>query len=116
MNFRFPYRRGPLEEIEVAPAIGLADVLRIQPAESARILCFTRFPCRTPAPELVVAHAQRQPPPRHIELDDVAVLDERERTADEGLGGDVQNARAVARAAHPRVRYPHHVAHPLREQ
>ena len=53
-----------------------------QRAVAAQIPRRRRPPRRAPARELLVGHAQREPPRRHVELDDVAVLHERERAAD----------------------------------
>ena len=52
----------------------------------------------------------------HVQLDDVAIPHERQRAPGERFRRDVQDARAVARPAHPRVRHAHHVADALREQ
>ena len=85
--------------------------------EAARILRRRRASSvRRRRRQLPVVHAEREPARRDVELDDVAVADQRERPADERLRRDVQHAGAVAGAAHARVRDAHHVAHALRQQ
>ena len=95
--------RRALEEIEVAALVGLRDVLLVERAEAALVARRRRLPRGAAARELGVAHLELELARRHVELDQVAVPHERERTADERLRRDVQHARAVARAAHPRV-------------
>ncbi len=53
---------------------------------------------------------------RHVDGDQVARLDEGQRAAHVGLGRRVQDAGAVARAAHACVRQAQHVAHALLDQ
>ena len=116
MNLRFADRGGAFEEVEVAALVGLRDVTGVEVAVAAGIGDLARLPLRAPRRQLLVGHPQRQPPRRDVELDDVAVPDERQRPADERLRRDVQHARAVAGAAHPRVGDAHHVADALLQQ
>ena len=51
-----------------------------------------------------------------VDRDQVAGPHQRQRPADVRLGRDVQDAGAVAGAAHARVADPHHVAHALLQQ
>ena len=64
VNLRVGDRRRAFEEIEVAAAIGLRDVLGIQPAEAARVRHLARLPGGAPARQLLVGDAQRQTPCR----------------------------------------------------
>ena len=60
-------------------------------------------------PQLRLVDEQVEPPRRDVEPDHVAVLHQRERTADRGLGGDMQDDRAEGGAAHAGVGDPDHV-------
>src|SRR6185503_5376138 len=51
-----------------------------------------------------------------VELDRVAVLDQRQRAAGGGFGRGVQHDRPVRGARHPRVRYANHVGDTLFQQ
>ncbi len=70
-------------------------------------------PCRAAPVELLIAHLHAQAPSGDVELDDVAVAHQSERTADKGFRRDMQDAGAVARAAHARVGDANHVADAL---
>src|SRR5262245_21072827 len=104
-------RRGAFEEVEVAAFIGLLHVLREDGAVAALVFPCRRFPGAFSFLQFLVGHFQIQLPFFHIELDQVAILHQRQRPADIGLRRDVQYAAAVARAAHARVGNAHHVAH-----
>src|SRR6516225_1211834 len=103
-------RVAALEDVEIAAFVCLTCVLREDRAESPPVARWGRPPRGATERELLVADMQREPPRRDVDLDRVAVLDQRERAPDKGFRRDVQNARAVARAAHTRVRNPQHVA------
>src|SRR5712691_5853355 len=97
------------EEIEVRAFVRLQHVIEIQAPVAARERRLGLFPFPAPLRELIVRYEQLQPALRDVELDFVAVLDERERAARRGLGRDVQHHRSVRRAAHARVRDANHV-------
>src|SRR3954470_15920171 len=101
--FRFSNRRRAFEEVEVAAAIGLRDVQRIEMPEAARVLGFGPFPLGAPARQLGIVDAERETARGNIELDDVAVAHEREGAPDERFRSDVEHAGAVAGSAHARV-------------
>ena len=69
-----------------------------------------------PPGQFLRRHAQVKPPFLHVEFDQVTVPDERQRSADRGLGTTVQHDRTVGRAAHPRIGDAHHVHDPLFRQ
>src|SRR5437016_3349410 len=100
MDFRIGCGNGAFEEIEIAALIGLRDVLLVERAIAAREFSGRRLPRRAAAGELLFAHLELELARGDIELDQIAVLYEFERPADEGFRRDVQHARAVARAAH----------------
>src|SRR5262245_12350261 len=66
-------------------------------------------PFRAAFLQLRGGHQQLQLSFLHVELDQVAVFDQRERAPRRGLGRDVQDHGAVRGAAHARVRDAHHV-------
>src|SRR4029077_7775802 len=70
------------------------------------------LPRRAAAVELLLANVQMDAARRHVHLDGVAGLYERQRPADEALRRNMQDAGAVARAAHASVRDADHVTHP----
>src|SRR6185437_2457757 len=73
MDFRVRRPRGALEKTEVAPLVGLADMVREQPPVAARIAGRRRPPGRAALFELPVAHVQAQAPAGNVEFDHVAV-------------------------------------------
>src|SRR5262245_3687602 len=103
VDFRLRHRSLSLQEIKVAALVGLADMLGKHRTIAAWIFRRRRFPGGLPPGELGVADVQMDHPFVDVDLDFVAGLDESERSADEALGCDVENARAVARAAHAAV-------------
>src|SRR5258706_6617342 len=109
-------RCGPLEEIEVAAFVGLLDMLGEDHAVAAFVFACRGLPGAFPLAHLGVGNLKIQNFPFHVELDEIAVLHERERAADERLGRHMQHAGAVARAAHARIGEADHVAHALLEQ
>ncbi len=108
-----PERR---QEIEIAAFVGLADVLRIHGAVAARVTRRRLFPGGAAARQLLVRHVQMDAALVDIDLDLVAGLHEGERTADEAFRRHVQDAGAVAGAAHARVGNAQHVLDALLQQ
>src|SRR4051812_44614327 len=102
-----------LEEVEVAAVIGLLDVLGEHPAIAALEAAFGLLPGGAALVELGLRHIEIDGAGSDIERDAVAVPHQRQRSADIGFGGYVQNAGAVAGAAHARIGDPHHVADSL---
>src|SRR5712692_5375374 len=100
---------GPGQEPEIAALVGLGHVLAVQRAVAALEPRRWRLPGGAPAGELIVIHFQAQRPLRHVESDQVTGAHQGERAADERLGRHMQDARAVAGAAHPRVGDADHV-------
>src|SRR5258708_537908 len=107
---------GALEEIEVAAFVGLADMLREQRAVAAPVSGRRRFPFAFSALQFGFIHLERKPTARHVELDQIAALHQRERATDVAFGGNVQHAGAVGSPAHARVGDAHHVAHALLQE
>src|SRR5207245_7237824 len=99
----------PHEEVEIRALVRLQHVIEIQAPVAAFKRRYGLLPFPAPLCELFVRYEQLQPALRDVELDLVAVLDERERAAGSGFGRDVQHHRSVRRAAHARVRHAHHV-------
>src|ERR1017187_4043604 len=91
------------KKIEIAARVGLPDMLGIKRAIAARIARRRRPPRGTAAREFFVAHMQMNAACGHIHLDLVAGLHESKRAADEAFRRHMQNAGAVAGAAHARV-------------
>src|SRR5664279_655725 len=108
---RFWCSSSTAENLEVTAPVRLHDVLVEEgtpaPFESRRRLCPGLTACR----QFIRADDQLEPSAGHVEFDDVAVTDQGERPAYEGLRCDVEDRRSVARPAHTRVTYPDHVAH-----
>src|SRR5690606_19121986 len=92
-------RRAREQEIEIAAFVGLAYMLREHRAIAALVMRLRRRPGGFPTRQRVIADMQMNAPVLHIHLDLVAGLHEGERSADEALGRDMQDAGAVARAA-----------------
>src|SRR5207245_1191033 len=70
------------------------------------------LPRRSSPRELLTAHAERELPLRHVELDLVAVADERQRPADRRLGRDVEDHGAVPSTAPSGHRFPERMTVP----
>src|SRR5436309_1342728 len=83
------------EEIEVDALVGLLHGLAIELDPAAIGMRRRRLPLRAAAPELIVRHVQLQAARVDIELDDVAVLYQGERTAGGGLRRRVQHDGSV---------------------
>ena len=86
MNFGFWDGSGTLQEIEIAALVSLLDVLHVQPSVSAVINPLFRFPGSATPAKLVIIHPHIQLAFRHIEFDDVSVLQQRQWPADERFG------------------------------
>lgn len=99
------------KEVEVAPEIGLFDVSHVQALIATDSPRNWRRPLVSPPAQLGIIKEHVKPTCRDIEPDEVAFLDERERSTDGRLRGDVQDARPVSRAAHACVADSHHVGH-----
>src|SRR5882672_4233015 len=110
------HRRGTLEEIEVAAFVGLLDVLAEDRAVAPFVFPWRGLPAAFPLLQFLGGDLQVQFALFDVQFDEIAVPDESQRSADKGFRGDVQDAGAVAGAAHARVRQAHHVAHPLLEE
>src|SRR5690606_16448568 len=74
-----------LQEVEVAALIGLGDVPGVDGAVAALVVGHGRRPGGPPGRQFGLVHQQRQGPRRHVEADVVAVLDQGQGTANEGL-------------------------------
>src|SRR3954470_2978369 len=72
------YRCGALEEIEVAAFVGLLDVLGEDHAVAAFVFPCRSLPGASPRAHLGVGNLEVQNFPLHVELDEIAVLHERE--------------------------------------
>src|SRR5450631_147608 len=101
------------EEVKVAALIGLPDVAGEHPAIAALEAGLRLFPCGAALCQLRLRNIEIDAARGDVERDAVAVLHERQRPADIGFRRDMQDAGAVAGAAHARIRHPHHVAHAL---
>src|SRR5260370_24455117 len=104
VNFRLRDARSALQKIEVAAFVGLADVLREDGAVAALEFAGRGLPGAFSLLQFCLGNLQVQNPLVDIELDEVAVSDQRERPANVGFRRDVQYAGAVARSAHARIR------------
>src|ERR1035438_4717602 len=62
-----------------------------------------RFPCRETPRDLIRREREVHRARIHVDDDGVAFVDSRDRTADEGLRGDVGDHESVRRAAEPAV-------------
>src|SRR5215813_4654046 len=112
MNLRFRSALASEEEIEIAPLIGLPDVGRIHCPVPALIAWRRRTPGAAAAREFFIGDMEMDTPGISIDLDLVAALYESERPAHVALGRHMQDAGAIAGAAHAAVGKAQHVAHP----
>src|SRR5438445_5119320 len=78
-------RGSSAQEVEVRPLVRLEHVVEEEAAVAARKPGWPWLPRRSAPRELLVTHAERELPLRHLELDLVAVADERQRPADRRL-------------------------------
>src|SRR5207237_54604 len=82
------------EEIEVAALVSLEDVLEVEPAVAAAVSGRGRPPLSAAAGQLGVGDVQLEAAAGDVQLDLVAIAHERERAADGGFGGNVEDNRA----------------------
>src|SRR3954468_24084399 len=106
VNRRLADRRAEigLEEVEVAAVIGLLDVLGEHPAIAALEAALGLLPGGAALFELGLRHIEIDGAGGDVEADAIAIPHQGQRPADIGFGGNVQNAGAVAGAAHARIR------------
>ena len=102
-----------LQEIEIAAFRGLLDMLAENVAVTALEARRQRLPGGLAAFQFGVVDLHLDQALVHIDRHHIAGLHQRQRPADIALRRDVQNAGAIAGAAHPRVGDAHHVAHAL---
>src|SRR5262249_50419484 len=110
-NFRFGNLPLAGEEIEIAAFVGLPDMGGEHGPIAAEVAWGRLFPRRAAAVEFLLRDVQVDAPRRHVDLDRVAGLNERQWPAYEAFRRHMQDAGAVARPAHAPVRDAHHVAH-----
>src|ERR1700686_2574233 len=103
MNLRLGGTLRSSEKIEIAALVGPADVVGIHRAVAAQKVRRRRSPGCAAARELFITDVKVYFSPRDVDLDLVAGLHQSEWTADITFRRDVQDARAVAGAAHARV-------------
>src|SRR6185369_703277 len=96
------------EEVEVGTLVRLQDVVMVKAPVAALERGLGCLPPGAPLLQLTLADEQLQAALGDVELDLVAVLDQRERAACGRLGRHVQHHRAVGRAAHPGIGDPNH--------
>src|SRR5258706_14164259 len=108
MDLGLGNRRRAFQEIEIAALIGLADVAREDGAVAARELRLGLAPRALAPGELRGVDLEIELALLDIELDQVAVLHQGKRAADERFRRDGQNAGTRARAAQARIANAHH--------
>jgi len=91
-------------------------VAREHPAIAALEAGLGLFPCGAAFCQFRLRYIEIDGARRDIQRDRIAILHQRQRPADIGFRRNMQDAGAVAGAAHPRIRQPHHVAHALLHQ
>src|SRR6476661_5224224 len=116
MNFRLRHFGLALKEIQVAALIRLPDVFGEHRSVTTWIFWRWRRPGRLAARHLGIADVQMNEALVDVDLDLVTGLHESERTADEALRRDMEDAGAVACPAHAAVGDADHVAHALAKQ
>src|SRR3954454_22581031 len=93
-----------LQEVEIAAAVRLADMLREHRPITAWVASFRRGPCGFAASQFFVRDLQADCTGRNVDFDQVTRTHEGERGPRTALWGHVQDACAIARAAHAQVR------------
>src|SRR5438132_1142430 len=83
------------QEVEITPFVGLLHVVEEEATVAASEPRGSRLPRRAAPRELRVADPQGQPARRDVELNLVAVTDQRQGAAHCRLGRDVEDHRAV---------------------
>src|SRR5882724_9854957 len=87
-----------------------ADLFRVFPQIAGSKTVIARLPAFFTAGEFGVGHLHFECALLGIELDDVAVLDERDRSAERGLGADMADAEAARRAREAAIGDQRHLA------
>src|SRR5262249_59894990 len=85
VNLRFGNLPLAGEEIEIAAFVGLADMGGEHGAVAAQVAWSGRFPGRTAAVELLLREVEVDAPRRHVHLDRIAGLHERQWPTHEAL-------------------------------
>src|SRR6266850_6651513 len=86
MDLRLRDRRGALQEVKIAALVGLLHMPSEDRTIAARKLALGLAPGALALGELGGIDLEVELAPLHVELDQVAAPDQRERPADEGLG------------------------------
>src|SRR5579862_9210188 len=97
------------EKVEIDATVGLLHRIAVEPYPAAMRMGRRGFPLRAALREFVVRHVEMQAPRVHVELDEIAIAYERERTAGGGFRCRVKHDRSICSARHPRIGDPHHV-------
>src|SRR4249919_1118064 len=103
MNFRLGNGTERRKKIKITDLVRLADVLRIKCAIAARITRRGLLPCSAAARNLLVPNVQMNAAYRHVDLDLITGFHESQRAADKTFRSHMENAGAVACAAHARI-------------
>jgi hypothetical protein len=74
-----------MQKIKIAPFVRLRYTLREERAIPTLIMRCRPHPIRAPRLENLIVDEQLQTPLRHIELDQIAIFNERKRPANEAL-------------------------------
>ena len=85
MDLRFLHRDVAGQKVEVAALLRLADMGREERAIAALVMRLRRFPRRLAARQLVIRDGEMQRARGDVELDDIAIANQRQRSTDEGL-------------------------------
>ena len=107
---------GAFQEIKVATFVSLFDVLHEKFSVAAGKDAFLWAPGGPAAGQFIVAHEHIALAGGDVQFDEVALFQQRQRTADEGFGRDVEDAGAITCAAHASVGNADHVADASFEQ
>src|SRR5262245_1090650 len=100
MNLRLRSSFPSKQKIEIASFIGLPDMGRVHRSVTALVARRRRSPGAAAARELFVGGLEMDAPRTGVDLDLVARLNESERPTHVAFGRHMQDARAVAGAAH----------------
>src|SRR5258708_188023 len=90
------------KKVQIGAQMRLLHMLDVEFVPSA-LGCRRRTPLAFAACELFIRYVQMQAASGHVELDDVAVAHQRQRTTLRGLRRGMQYHRAVGGSAHPRI-------------
>ena len=113
---RGSHRITTAQKIEIATQRRLIDMPQVHLSVAA-LVCRRRSnpPCAA-SRQFLVADLQVQAALRHIQLDNVPVFNQRQRTAQRAFRRHMQDDGAVGGAAHARIGDPDHIAHTLFQQ